>query len=224
MDQKKLPEETGLGFYSRVSASISHELKNSLAVINESAGFLEDLTLMVQKGVPLDPVRLSTLAGTILKQVQRSNGIIKNMNRLAHSLDEKRSTVDLVGLLDLMMCLAERTAVTRGVRLSGDLPASPITVTSHPFFLETLIWLLIELALTTCGSEKTVIINVADAGSGAHITFSGLAELTEGAAEASFAGRMAPLLKALRAGLEIDAGGGRLVVTLPQTLSVESDE
>ena len=42
--------EAGLRFYSKVSASISHEIKNSLAVINESAGYLEDVTLMAKKG------------------------------------------------------------------------------------------------------------------------------------------------------------------------------
>ena len=65
MENKELPDETALTFYSRVSASISHELKNSLAVINESAGFLEDIVLMTQKGRPLDPNQLGALAGTI---------------------------------------------------------------------------------------------------------------------------------------------------------------
>ena len=51
MDQK--PENTsemGLQFFGRMSASISHEIKNVLAIINENAGLLEDFSLMADRG------------------------------------------------------------------------------------------------------------------------------------------------------------------------------
>jgi len=220
MEHTQLPEDTGLTFYSRVSASISHELKNALAVINESAGFLEDVTLMVQKGVPLDPNRLGTLAGAILKQVQRSNTIIKNMNRLAHSLDEKQAVVDLSSLVELMLHVSERTAVTRGVKITGAFSEAPISITTHPFYLETLIWLLLELSMNLCGEKKAVSVGVAAADAGARIEFSGLAALTGPAADQFFAGRSAPLLDALGAGLALMEGEGRLVVSLPARFSV----
>jgi len=56
--------EAGLQFYSKVSASISHEIKNSLAVLNESAGYLEDVSLMAKKGMDINMERLEALAGT----------------------------------------------------------------------------------------------------------------------------------------------------------------
>ena len=222
MGHQPLPEVTGLAFYSKVSASISHELKNALAVINESAGFLEDVTLMVQKGVPLDPNRLGALAGTILRQVQRSNTIIKNMNRLAHSLDEKQAGIDLSALLELMLHVSERTAVTRGVKISGMSPESPVFITTYPFYLETLIWLLLELSMNACGEEKTVSVRVAGGVSGARIEFSGLAALTGHGADQFFAGRSEALLSALGAGLEIIEREGRLAVSLPVTLPAVS--
>lgn len=222
MEHKKLPEDTGLTFYSRVSASISHELKNALAVINESAGFLEDVTLMAQKGVPLDPSRLGALAGTILKQVQRANTIVKNMNRLAHSLDEKQAVVDLSSLLELMLHVSERTAVTRGVKITGTFPESPVSLTTCPFYLETMIWLLLELAMNMCGQTKAVNVSTAGSGSGAQLEFTGLTALTGPGANDFFAGRTAPLLEALGAGLEVIEGEGRLVVSLPATASAFS--
>jgi len=224
MENKILPQETGLAFYSRVSASISHELKNSLAVINESAGFLEDIILMVQKGRPLDPNQIGALAGTILKQVQRSNGIAQNMNRLAHSLDEKRSSIDLVSLLGLMTCLAERNAVNKGVNISSVLPESPITVTTCPFYLETLIWLLLELSIDACGSGKSVKLIADSTDSGVQIDFSGLETLTANKVDDFFAERMAPLLKVLNADLEIIENDGRLVLSLYGKMSVDIDE
>ena len=38
--------ETGLQFFGKMTASISHEIKNVLAIINENAGLLEDLALL----------------------------------------------------------------------------------------------------------------------------------------------------------------------------------
>jgi hypothetical protein len=41
--------ETGLQFFGKMSASISHEIKNVMAIINENAGLLEDLTVDERK-------------------------------------------------------------------------------------------------------------------------------------------------------------------------------
>lgn len=222
MEHRPIPEETGLTFYSRISASISHELKNALAVINESAGFLEDVTLMAKKGVPLDPGRLGNLAGTILKQVQRADTIVKNMNRLAHSLDEKQAAVDLSSLLELMLRVSERIAVNRGVVISGALPETPISVNTRPFFLETLIWLLLDLAMNVCGEDRKVKVSAARTGAGAEIEFSGLTALTGSGTNEFVTGRAAPLLGALGAGLRAVEGEGRLVVSLPAACSAMS--
>ena len=80
--------ETGLQFFGKMSASISHEMKNVMAIINENAGLLEDLTVMAEKGMPIDPERLKTQASRIMKQIRRGDDIIKGMNRFAHSVDE----------------------------------------------------------------------------------------------------------------------------------------
>jgi hypothetical protein len=47
--------ETGLQFYGKITASVSHEIKNVLAIINENAGLLEDFTFMADRGKPIDP-------------------------------------------------------------------------------------------------------------------------------------------------------------------------
>jgi signal transduction histidine kinase len=215
MENRPIPEDTGLAFYSKVSASISHELKNALAVINESAGFLEDVTLMAKKGKPLDPDRLGALAGTILKQVQRADIIVKNMNRLAHSLDEKQAAVDLSSLLELMLRVSERIAVNRGVTVSGQFPEAPISINTRPFFLETLIWLLLDLSMNICGEPRKVTVTLSRTGSGSDIEFSGLSSLTGPAGDEFAAGKAALLLKALGATMKIWENEGRLVVSLP---------
>jgi len=50
--------ETGLQFYGKICASLSHEIKNALAIINEDAGLLNDFAALADQGRPLDPERV----------------------------------------------------------------------------------------------------------------------------------------------------------------------
>ncbi|RJP93764.1 MAG: sensor histidine kinase [Desulfobacteraceae bacterium] len=208
----------GLTFFSKISASISHEIKNSLAVINESAGYLEDVTLMTRKGLPLDPERLGALASTMLKQVQRTNTIIKNMNRLAHSLDEDYRRVDLGELGELMAHLSERTLVTKGFRLTLTAPAQPVSVITHPFFLQNLIWLTLNFAMSVCGESKTILMAPSKNAAGAEICFSGLDRITEEMVQDFLAQGGRLLLDALNASCHTATGQGRLTLSLPEDI------
>ena len=86
----------GLQFSGSMTASISHELKNVLAIVNENGGLLGDLAMLVAKGRPLDPERLKTISGNIHRQVQRADVIIKRRfinQRLIPSFMEPRAVV-----------------------------------------------------------------------------------------------------------------------------------
>ena len=211
--------EAGLQFYSKVSASISHEIKNSLAVLNESAGYLEDVTLMAKKGMEINIERLESLAGTMLKQVQRANGIVKNMNRLAHSLDDPASQTDLNALLELMISLSERTTVTRGFKVSAAFSDTTITVTTHPFFLENLIWLILDFTMAVTGDAKTITMQPAKTGYGAEINFTGLDKLSENAFNDFLTERIRLMLTALNCTLQPDENKGIVTLRLPENIT-----
>ena len=116
-DSLDVREETALRFFGKMSASISHEIKNVLAIINENAGLLEDYNLMAEKGIPLNPERLKTLAETVMTQIKRADVIVKNMNKFAHSVDDAKKTVDVREVLELVRALSSRFAAMRGVVL-----------------------------------------------------------------------------------------------------------
>ena len=69
-------EYEGLKFFGKINASISHEIRNTLAVINENAGLIKDLILMSEKGHPLDVGRIAGRVEKVLEQVKRTDGII----------------------------------------------------------------------------------------------------------------------------------------------------
>ncbi|MGD8369158.1 MAG: hypothetical protein PVG78_16080 [Desulfobacterales bacterium] len=140
-------DRTGLAFFGTVTASISHEIKNRIAIINEQAGLLEDFVLMAERGTPIDMDRLKRLSRSVRDQVRRADEIIRNMNRFAHSVDTPRVTVGVKGLLDLTVRLAARAASLKGVRLEVDAACPEMEITTDPFSLVHLVWIGIESVL-----------------------------------------------------------------------------
>jgi len=206
--------ETSLRFFGKMSASISHEIKNALAVMNENAGLLEDFTFMAEKGMPMDPERVKVLAEKIMQQIQRADGIIKNMNRFAHSADEAVKSVDVGDMSDFVAALYARIASGKGITLKAKPPAIRITITTAPFLLENLMGLCIDFALNSVGSGKTLDIITEEAENSACIRFSPLGNLSAGVTDIFPSEREKSLMNELKARIIIDAGA--LTLNLPK--------
>lgn len=163
----------GVRFFGEMSASISHEIKNVLAIINENAGLLQDMIGMQEKGIALSVERLSRLSQSISRQVARGNGIVKGMNRFAHSADNANETVDVNELIHFITELAGRLIAMKGQTPRIEAPDEPVWVSTNRFFLENLVWNCLRRAMEACPSGETVIIRV-EANNRVLIGFSGL--------------------------------------------------
>ncbi|MFO8084814.1 MAG: hypothetical protein R6U27_10905 [Desulfobacterales bacterium] len=150
----------GLGFFGKITASISHELKNSLAIINEKAGLLEDFALMANKGISLDPERMESLAGQIIKQIGRANDIIRILNVFAHSAEEPLKNADLAQILTLVIRLCSRFADMKSVTMVPDIPADSMAIQTRPFFAEYLISHCLTTAMDWAGMDKNIKIGM----------------------------------------------------------------
>jgi C4-dicarboxylate-specific signal transduction histidine kinase len=204
----------GLAFFGKMTASISHEIKNVLAIINENAGLLEDVTLMAERGTPVDPERLKTQAVRIKNQVSRADGIVKNMNKFAHSVDESLMSVDLAELSELLAALSGRLAYTRGVKLEPASVGSSATIMTNPFLLENLVWLCLDFAIDRAGGGKTVGLIAEKTEAGGRIRFTQLEALGEPPTD-KFPGEVEKaLLATLKAKITKDVEGGELVLTI----------
>ena len=168
------PGETGLEFFGKISASISHEIKNVLAIINENAGLLGDLAVMAEKGGPLEPERLKTLAERVARQIRRADGIIKNMNRFSHTVDEWGKTIDLCESTAFSVALSNRFAAMAQVSLELAEQGEPVMITTSPFYLLNLIGLCLDFAMGACDEKAAVKLSVEKADRGGRIRFEGL--------------------------------------------------
>ncbi|MFH1152763.1 MAG: hypothetical protein V1793_03010 [Pseudomonadota bacterium] len=100
-------------FTGRVTASISHEIQNVLAIIKERAGLMEDL-LAMGRDMSADALagRLGTSLSTIKTQVQRGVRLTSGLNAFAHTSDHDRIQIDVRDMVDRLIFLTER--LTRG--------------------------------------------------------------------------------------------------------------
>ena len=208
----------GLQFFGKISASISHELKNVLAIINENAGLLEDLTLMADRGVPLDPARLNAMAAGVKKQIGRADTIIGNMNRFAHSADQPVATVDLAQTVELAMAVTARFAAMQGIKINLKLPDNPVALQTTPFFLMNLIWQCLEFAMSVAGDEKQVELVAEETGGSVRIRFRRLAGLTEALLDPFPSDREQYLLDMLAAELKVELEHKEIVLELTRDI------
>jgi signal transduction histidine kinase len=147
-----------LTFFGRITASLSHELKNVLATINEYFGLLDDLSRAAAAGRPLKPERLQAVCGKVSRQVARGEELIRRLNRFAHSVDEPVGTVDLEQLLTLICDLCDRFAKLKQVALERRFPGVELSVTLDSFALLYAVTLAIDLALDAATEQRVVTV------------------------------------------------------------------
>jgi hypothetical protein len=161
----------GLNFFGKVNASISHELKNILAIISETSGFLNDLTDLAKQGKDLQLSLLESCNDSIAEEIQRGFDTIKQMNKFAHSVDIPIKEVDLIETLKLTITLSGFLSTAGKVRLRDSLESIPPVLTS-PFLLQDLIYQLLIFLYQSPSQENHVGIELAPHNThGVHLKF-----------------------------------------------------
>ena len=145
---------TGLGFFGVVIASISHEIKNRLAIINEETLLVKDLAQVSDKELGQD--RLVSLADSVKAEIDLADTIIKNMNRFAHSVDELVKKENLYDLINLTASLYKRIAAMKNVTLEVHSPVESVLVNVNSFSFMNLMWLYLNAVIEEVGKKCTI--------------------------------------------------------------------
>jgi signal transduction histidine kinase len=148
-----------LAFIGRVSASLSHEIKNTLAIIGESSGLINDLFEHTPPPTDWGPYpRVKTLLTSIAQQVNRSVTIVTRLNRFAHSMDEPLVLLELNELLGDINNLAQRFANLREVHLDTQLSNGALPIRTDPFRLQQVVFGFIDRGLQAAPKDTTVTV------------------------------------------------------------------
>ncbi len=148
-----------LAFFGKVNASISHELKNVMAIISETAGLLGDLSEMASTGTPIEPDMLKSCADSIVEEIQRGFYTIRQMNRFSHSADIPIQSVNLLDVLDLVINLSGYLSFCGKTSLNPCEGATPIASTC-PFFLQAVVYETLVYAHKSTGPGMEINISL----------------------------------------------------------------
>ncbi len=206
--------ESALKFFGKMNTSISHEINNALAIINENAGLLEDVALMEERGVPLESKKIKKISEKIMEQVKRANRIIKNMNRLAHSVDESVKMVDIADTLEFMIVLSSRLSAIKGVSFKTVSRPDRLEISTNPFLAQNIIWFCLDYIMNLVERDTTISITVEEHGGTVQIRFSGINELVDIKNYAFPAEQETRLLETLNGELQIDRNNREIILLL----------
>lgn len=161
-----------LEVFSKISATVTHEIKNTLSIINENAGFLNDLSVMAGDEGSVPCQRVDAATTTIAKQVTRSNTIMKNLNRFSHSGDVPVSQANLQELLQLMVELTSRQAASQSVNVNLNCPGD-VTITTCLLPLEALLFYILDALYHVADAGANLGIEAKAIGIDVQVSFTG---------------------------------------------------
>lgn len=195
-------------FLAKMTASATHELRNVLAVIKESAGLVEDLMLASQQQKPVNPEKLIRAAQRIDAQVGRGAELLTSLNRLAHGLDQAEEPLALAPHVRQIAFLCQRAARQRRARIEVGAGDGDRSIRANAMQLQMAMATAIECCLELLPEESLIDVQVAGTAEHPTVTFTGAATVP---AEATPAGapswpRLGTLAKQVGAAVETTEG------------------
>ncbi|MBI5252389.1 MAG: hypothetical protein HY912_23080 [Desulfomonile tiedjei] len=178
-------------FIGTITASVTHELKNVLSIIKESAGLMEDLIALAPENSMPHKDKFVRSISRIADQVARGVELSSRLNSFAHTSDEPRARVDLNQAVEQAVFLSQRFARLRGAELKNTKSEKQHQVTTDPLGLQMLLFSSIGLLMAEAAPGAAITLQVEGEGSdsivllkstpqpGAISEFKDLAETTE---------------------------------------------
>lgn len=148
--------EICLEVFAGISAIVTHDIRNNLAVINENGGLLDDLVVMAGEQGAVPNKKARHIAASISEQVAQANKLMKNLNVFAHSNDTPSATLDLQETLDTMIALTRRKAMANKITVTAE-GEQGILLTTSPLLLESLLYLCLTDMYATSASGSILV-------------------------------------------------------------------
>jgi C4-dicarboxylate-specific signal transduction histidine kinase len=160
-------------YIARMTASTTHELRNALAVVKESAGLVDDLTQALQRRKSIDPDKMLSATRRIDAQVARAADLLTSLNRLAHGLDHARERLDLGQHIRHVVFLCQRFARLRRSRLELGPDGDGHAVRANALHLLMLLTAAIDCCLERLPEESVIGVRVSGTAAGPAIELTG---------------------------------------------------
>ena len=147
---------------------MTHELRNVLAVIGESAGLMEDLLALSGSDSSKYHEKLDRIIAGILSQVQRGTALAAGLNRFAHSPESRGATLELHDVLEQLVAviawLGREKRISLCVRETG-----PVKLAADPMKVQMVVFAALEAVVSLAPRVQSVELTAVPSGEGAAV-------------------------------------------------------
>ena len=204
-------------FIGKVTAGATHELRNVLAIVKESAGLIGDIVDASGKRGSPSPERLMRAVERIAAQVKRGSDLLTSLNQFAHSLDHPEDQVDLDELAQQVAVLCQRPA-RKGRHHVEAQPGDPgLSVVVNLLRLQMALYAAVECCLEQLPEGGSLTLSPRRHGDRPSFEYSGAVEgeaVDLAPSEAAAWSRLEAVLQYLGASVEkAEAHGFRLILS-----------
>ncbi|OEU84068.1 MAG: hypothetical protein BA873_12475 [Desulfobulbaceae bacterium C00003063] len=148
--------DSQLAALGKLLAGYTHELKNHLAIINESSGLMDDLLEMSEGGDDKLHERFKKIIITIGERISQANTMAMYLNRVAHRMDVPASTFNVNDLLIEELALMNRFAAMKQISFELNLQEDIPSLYNNPSLLQFMIFSLVNELLETLESGSAI--------------------------------------------------------------------
>jgi C4-dicarboxylate-specific signal transduction histidine kinase len=151
-------EQQEIALIGKVSASMTHEMKNVLAIIKESNGLMKDILALCGKASFPHQEKFSNATAKIDKHLGRGVEMMTRFNKFAHSMDEPRGWVEINELMDQVAFLMQRFARQRQVELLAQSIDKSPSVYTNPIRLLLALLACVDQCLGQIDEKGSIVI------------------------------------------------------------------
>ena len=160
--REKFLRQQGFGFFGIITASLSHEMNNVFATINELSGLLDDFFCAAERGAPLNLEKLKVQTQRISAQIKRGQRYVKRLNKFAHTIDNNPATVVINETVEAITTLCRRFGTLGRVKLETGLPETKISsrLEGSEFDLQHIIFRCTDIVLGIANQGDVINIDM----------------------------------------------------------------
>ena len=156
-------EDKEVAFFGKITAGITHELKNVLAIIRESSGLMGDIISISPEAIVKYQEKIQNSMVRIKDQIERGIGLTDRLNKFAHSTDETLSKIDLQEAIEQLVTLAQRFARLKHVVLTTvppDHEGPPVTLVTRHVQLQMALFASLECCFTVLSAGGEINVGI----------------------------------------------------------------
>lgn len=151
-----------LRFIGKILAAFTHEIKNYISIIKESAGLMGDMIKLGKKSRN-EPGEYLEIIHSIEEQIEKTNDLFRYLNRFSHRMDTEISSFNVNETLEELIALLTRFANQRKISLEKEFQKDIPSMNNNPSMLQFLVFHFLEEKLARLDKNSRLIIKTESA-------------------------------------------------------------